>query len=154
MELAADKRSKALILEDCQTKQRGISREKTKTKTIIEIVERDNYRRNPSPLISRLSCLKTRALIMGRYGMLECKANFSCGFGSKICGECNVEDDESHRMNHCPKYRSINRYDESVKINFGDIYSDEMEIAGPVIEAVLSMWDLANSRNKMKGAVS
>ena len=57
-------------------------------------------------------------------------------------------------MNHCPKYRSINRYDESVKINFGDIYSDEMEIAGPVIEAVLSMWDLANSRNKMKGAAS
>ena len=154
VELAADKMNKALILEDCQTKQRGISREKTKTKSVIEIVERDNYRRNPSPLISKLSCLETRALIMGRYGMLECKANFSCGYGSKICDECNVEDNESHRMNHCPKYRSINRYDESVKVNFGDIYSDELKIAGPVIEAVLSMWDLANGRNKMKGVVS
>ena len=86
--------------------------------------------------------------------MLECKANFSCGYGSKMCNECNVEDNESHRMNHCPKYCSINKYDESVKVNFDDIYSDEHEIAGPVIEVVLSMWDLANGRNKMKGVVS
>ena len=49
--------------------------------------------------MKRLKCIEARALIMGRYGMLDCKANFSMGYGGKMCNECDVEDNENHRLN-------------------------------------------------------
>ena len=45
----------------------------------------------------RQSILHTRALIMGRYGMLRCANNFSNGCGTKKCRECDVIDDEKNQ---------------------------------------------------------
>ena len=65
--------------------------------------------------------------MMGRYGMLDCKTNFSMGYGGKLCVECNTDDNEAHRINECAKYRAVNKYDCTEKINFENIYSDELD---------------------------
>jgi hypothetical protein len=38
------------------------------------------------------------------------------------CPECNVIDDEGHRMNNCARWRFTNCYD---KVNLEDIHSDD-----------------------------
>ena len=87
---------------------------------------------------------------MGRYGMLQCAANYSMGYGSKLCKECGVTDDEDHRINHCKLWSDINLLTSSVKLNFDDIYSDDRTRSLLVIERVLLMWDLGNGKNIMR----
>ena len=122
---AAEKRNKVLLLNECQTKDRGTTKNKTKTKTIAEKLEGEEYKRAPAKILKYLNCMESRALIMGRYGMLDCRANFSNGYGDKICDLCYTHDDERHRMNECVKFRSINRCDNQLKIPFDDIYHDD-----------------------------
>ena len=81
--------------------QRGVQRLKTKTKTIMEKVEDKNYKRKPINTILSLSCIETRALLMSRYGILNCCANISMGHKGKLCRECGVLDNEHHRINEC-----------------------------------------------------
>ena len=121
VEKAAEERNKINLSNGCQTKQRGASKSKTKTKTILEIVESPDYKREPLIFLKDLTCIETRALIMGRYGMLDCKSNFSMGYGGRLCEQCNAVDNEDHRMNECEKYCNINRYDNLEKIDFDKI---------------------------------
>ena len=150
VEAAAENMNKTKMLEECQIKKRGIPKPKTKTTTVIEKIEDRNYHRNPSPLLRELTSLEARALIMGRYGMLDCKANFSMGYGGKYCHQCNAEDDEGHRINDCVRFRNINRHHKVEKIDFDKLYSDKLEHVLPVIKSILSMWDLEHGKNKMK----
>ena len=85
---------------------------------------------------------------MGRYGMLQCGANFERSYGGKKCKECGVVDDENHRMNYCSKYETINLYNCTGKLNFELIYSEDKCMQ--VVERVLMMWDLANGKNAMR----
>ena len=66
------------------------------------------YKRVP---LLKLPSIQTRALIMGRYGMLDCKTNYAVKYGGKNCLDCNMLDDEAHRINDCVKYSSVNRCD-------------------------------------------
>ena len=147
---AAEKYNKEKLLEDCQTRNRGTSRLKTKTKSLVEKIQNDNYKRIPLPIINNLTSIQTRALIMGRYGMLECRNNFSMGSGVKTCGVCNVIDDEMHRMNDCEKYRYVNWYECNEKIDFEKIYSDELGDVLYVVDAVLKVWDLEHGKNAVR----
>ena len=93
------------------------------------------YERAPHPFIFRnQTMIFTRALIMGRYGMLQC---------SQI-------DDETHRINHCPKWSRINQSESDDKVVFNNIYSDDYEKCLEVVKRIVSMWDLANGRNEMR----
>ena len=74
------------------------------------------------------------------------------GSGIKSCNECGVNDDESHRINDCQKYRAINKFDHLVKVDFESIYSDELENLMPIVETILSLWDLGHNKNNMKDA--
>ena len=96
------------------------------------------------------SVIVTRAVIMGRYGMLNCKANFSSGYGGKDCATCNKVDDENHRINECVEYRAINLYQMEEKINFNLIYSDRLEEVLKVVEIILKLWDLGFGKNTMR----
>ena len=87
---------------------------------------------------------------MGRYGMLNCKANFSSGYGGKDCATCNKVDDENHRINECIKYRAINLYERENKINFNLIYSDTVQEVLKVVEIILKLWDLGFGKNTMR----
>ena len=83
---------------------------------------------------------------MGRYGMLDCRSNFSMGSGAKMCSVCNVIDDEMHRMNDCKKYRYVNWYESNEKIDFERIYLGEMGDVLHVVDAILKVWDLEHGR--------
>ena len=147
---AAEKRHKSILLEECQTKTRGTVKCKTKTKTIFEKLQCNDYKRTPILILRHLNCIETRAFIMGRFGMLDCKANFSNGYGGKVCDQCGMDDNEEHRMNECVKYRGTNNCDDPVKIPFNDIYSDEIEKVKPVLMSILKIWDLTNGKNRMR----
>ena len=91
---------------------------RTKTKFVVDKVDRSDYQRKPDNCIARNhSILHTRALIMGRYGMLKCANNFSSGHGTKKCDLCKVVDDEDHRINKCPKWGGANLIDDVVTFN-------------------------------------
>ena len=147
---AAEKYNKKKLGNECQTKQRGATKNKTKTISILEQIEKPKYIRRPLPILRELTCVEMRAFVMGRYGMLDCKANFSAKYGSKQCDQCDVEDNEVHRMNDCPLYGSVNRVGCDRKVDFGKIYSDSIDDVRPVIDAILAMWDLGHGRNKMR----
>ena len=85
------------------------------------------------------SVLVTRAVIMGRYGMLNCNANFSSGYGNKNCSTCGVPDDESHRINYCIKYKEVNLYEFDEKIDYSMILSDNLESVMKVVKIILKL---------------
>ena len=66
---------------------------KTKTERLIQILESEEYQRKPQPFMKK-DKLTVRAYILGQYGMLQCAANFSTGYGSKNCKTCNVIDND------------------------------------------------------------
>ena len=125
------------------------NRLETKTMTIIDRLDHDDYQRKPLDEILDLSALETRALVMGRYGMLNCKANFSMGNGGNLCRECNVVDNESHRINNCVLYRDLNLFDSDERLDFDLIYSDGEGMRN-MLKVILSMWDLEHGKNAMR----
>ena len=150
---AAEKMNKAKIYEECEVKSRGETRQKTKTKHVINVIEKPEYCRKLDNFIGHHPSISfARALIMGRYGMLSCANNFSNGYGSKYCDVCKVIDDEEHRINWCCKWESVNRYHNDEKVAFCDIYSDDMDKCLVVVNTVLSIWDLANGKNDIRKA--
>ena len=102
------------------------------------------------PDVNENNKLLTRVYIMGRYGMLQCGANFSMGYGDKNCGTCGVTDDECHRINYCSNWRDINLYESADKLNFELIYSENVQESLVVVDRILKMWDLGNGRNCMR----
>ena len=124
----------------------------TKTKTIIPILEVSEYERKPHKVLIENDKLVARAYIMGRFGMLQCAANFSSGNGGKNCRVCKVPDDEGHRINECPLWKDINLSESHEKIDFAQINSFDMNYIMRVIRIILSMWDLGNGRNEMRTA--
>ena len=147
---AAERINKERLISDCIDRRRDGEKWKTKTKTIIQILENSEYERKPHSVLMENDKLIARDYIMGRFGMLQCAANFSCGNGGKNCKTCNVPDDEGHRINVCPVWKDFNLYNSQVKIDFSQINSSNMNDIMRVIRIILSMWDLGNGRNEMR----
>ena len=99
------------------------------------------------------SIISTRALIMGRYGMLKCANNFSYGHGTKLCDKCKVIDDEDHRINDCIKWERTNLVNSTERVSFCDIYLDDYERCLKVVQTIISMWDLENGKNEMRSSL-
>ena len=72
VEETTEKKNRQKLKEECHVKERGTHRVKTKTKTLVEKIDDNNYKRKPIHAFLNLSTLEARALIMGRYGMLYC----------------------------------------------------------------------------------
>ena len=139
------------LREECETKSRGETKQKTKTKFVIDSVNDGDYSRGPDKYILRNhSITHTRALIMGRYGMLKCANNFSNGHGTKLCDRCKVIDNEDHRINDCTKWEGVNLVDKSRGITLDDIYFDDYDRCLAVVETIHSLWDLENGKNEMR----
>ena len=147
---AVERRNKKRLLSDCYDKRRNSEKEKTKTKTLIAHLEDPHYQRKPHPLLLENNKLIARAYMMGRFGMLQCAANFSMGNGGKDCSNCRVLDNESHRINVCPLWATINYSSSQENIDFSAIHSNTMKDVMRVIEVILRMWDLGNGNNSMR----
>ena len=148
---AIEKRHKAKLHEECHSVRGDKICEKTKTLTIIPSIESDDFNRTHDYGLKTLTRIKARAIIMGRYMMLDCANNFENKYGSKKCDVCNVIDDEIHRIIYCPKWKSINYCDndEQAKIDFSLIYSDKKSDLEETADVILSIWDLKNGKNSM-----
>ena len=148
---AAEKINVSKLNEECDTKNRNETKTKTKVAHLKEQLNSPNYVRKRDPFIMRnQSMIHARALIMGRFGMLQCAKNFATQHGTKQCKDCGVIDDESHRINFCTKYRTVNNCDKTDKIEFDDIYSDDNNKIMNVVKAILCVWDLAHNKNEMR----
>ena len=73
------------------------------------------------------------------------------GTNSETCKECNVTDDENHRMNECPNWKT-NKLPNINKVDFKDIYSNNPLILKNVIKCVQGVWELALGNGSMKRA--
>ena len=73
---ALEKRHKERLLEDCHKKEHGQPIPKTKTTSIIDEINNVNYKRKPCNEIMSCNKAECKAIIMARYGMLECGRNF------------------------------------------------------------------------------
>ena len=82
--------------------------------------------------------------------MLKCVSNFSNVHGTKICEACNTIDDEGQRINLCTKWWDINLYTSIEKIDYDDIYSEDIEKSFAIVEIILSLWDLENGKIEMR----
>ena len=105
--VAIEKRNKERLLDDCHKTYGGNRVPKTKTRSIIEKINTSEYTRKPETTILRMTKLETKTLITARYGMLECGKNLGGTIGG-TCSECNVYDDENHRLNYCKRWKEIN----------------------------------------------
>ena len=150
VEQAAERLNKSAIKSNCIARKRGEETIKTKTKTIVPFLDDQNYSRKPQSFVMQNNKLIARAYIMGRYGMLQCAANFSCGYKGKNCSECGVVDDEDHRINYCTLWKERNLSESDDKLDYSLIYSENLHESIKVVEVILNLWDLGNGKNSMR----
>ena len=141
-------RNKERLIEDCHKEANGTRTRKTKTKHIVDEIEKAEYQRQPEKILTHLNKQQTKTLIIARFHMLECGNNFK-GSQSDICQVCGVVDNENHRLNNCIKYRLINYFDSDEKIPFESIYSTDVETVKKVIEVIEKIWNTRNAHGTM-----
>ena len=142
------KTNKDRLLEDLHKTEIGIRRRKTKTAAIVDSIENPEYQRKPLSEIMRCSKQETKTIIMARFGMLECGNNYK-GTKSEICNECNNLDDENHRLNYCSKYSNVNFHDQMDKINFQNIYSNDVIVLRQTVDEIRKVWNVHNANGTM-----
>ena len=81
--------------------------------------------------------------------MLECGKNFR-GSMTETCKECQVLDDENHRLNECPNWRETNLLDRDREVEFCDIFSNDPTKLMHIISHIQSVWELSFGNGSMK----
>ena len=114
---AGEKKNIEKLKSECWSTRNGTGKEKTKSKPILNQLNDDNYRRTNDVTLMKMNKLKAKAIIMLRYGMLDCAANYENKYKSKKCNNCHTLDDVSHRINFCEKWKQINFFDSEIKID-------------------------------------
>ena len=92
--------------------------------------------------------LQTKTLIVARFGMLECGKNFG-GTIAGTCSNCNIYDDEDHRLNHCMKFKDMNYFNQVDKIVFNDVHSESADTLNEIIEKLQKVWNTKNAAGTM-----
>ena len=87
-----------------------------------------------------------KLILMARYGMLDCANNYHGKYGTKMCKECNVVDDENHRLNFCGKWRHVNLYGKGMMIDFETVYSEDKDVLRQVSTLLESVWNVENGK--------
>ena len=73
--------------------------------------------------------------------MLECGVNFK-GRLAETCTLCQCRDDENHRLNICPNFKTENS-DEQV--DFQTIHSENTEVLSKIISQLTRIWNTKNA---------
>ena len=128
---------------------------KTKTAFIIDALDNDNYdvdyERKPLRELLMRNKQEVSTIILARSGMLERGANFK-GVMNEKCRECDVTDNEDHRMNSCIRWRDVNRYGENEKVNFEDIYDNHLGRLDSAVREIEKVRNLNNGGIGMRTA--
>ena len=91
---------------------------------------------------------ETKTIMTARYGMLECGKNFK-GTVERECHSCGVADDESHRLNICSKWEGKNLVGKDEKVNFQDVYSDNIQTLRKIVPHIQTLWNVKNAHGTM-----
>ena len=147
VECATRRLNSKMILDSC----RGKAKMRTKTLKISQTLERDldlyDYKDNE---LFTLSKKTVKLIIMARCGMLDCAKNFKGKYGSELCKECNEVDDESHRINVCGRWEHVNMCKGGYSIDFGAVYSEEMDTIRQISQLLRSVWNIENGKNEIQ----
>ena len=141
-------KNRTRLVDDCHTTIDGQKVRKSKTSHIVDLISAETYIRKPSPEIHNLTKQETKTLIISRYRMLECGANFK-NSRSVTCSTCNATDNEDHRLNHCIRFRATNNYDKSEKCNFDDVHSNDTDTLKKIIVSISKVWNTRNAHGSM-----
>ena len=87
---------------------------------------------------------------MARCGMLECANKYSGKYGTKLCKDCKVIDDESHRLNTFKRWSNVNLYGRGYSINFESVFSEDKETLLQLSTCLKSVWNLEHGKNEMQ----
>jgi hypothetical protein len=142
---AINKKQKERLLDSCFSKKG----EKSKTKNLISILQDESYIVNPQEHILTRPKIIAKALIMGRFRMLNCAKNFKNLYKDVNCKKCKVMDDESHRINDCELWKDFNHCNNTEKIDFQLIENSDPETLSKIANIILDIWNLKNGKNEM-----
>ena len=141
---AIETANKERLLMDCHKIEQGVKKRKSKTSFIVDSIIDTTYQRAPLPEIMKCTKQEAKTLLIARYRMLECGNNFK-GSQSQICRSCNLIDDEPHRLNYCIRLRECNYYDNDVKIEFKDAFSNDIHVLRDFMPKLMKLWNLRNA---------
>ena len=145
---AIEKRNTERLIQDCHKIENGENKIKSKTAHMVDQIKDPSYQRGPLKELTMCNKLEAKTILLGRFRMLECGNNFKGSF-STTCSECNITDDEKHRMNFCIKFRTTNNYDSENKKDFDDIYFENIDILRQIIPRISKIWNVRNANGTM-----
>ena len=90
---------------------------------------------------------RTRTIFLSQNGMLECGKNMK-GTISEICKDCQILDDESHRLNNCKKW--VVRDDNRGDLNFQNVYDSDVGVVNNIIDEIEKVWETKFANGRMK----
>ena len=141
-------RNRIRLYNECHKKENGVDVPKTKTKHIIDHLTSSTYQREPLDILLQCTKQETKAILIARFGMLECGKNFK-GTLKEMCTKCNTLDDESHRLNFCEKLKDINLCNSEQKANFNDIYSNDVRVVKGISACIEKVWNVKTAHGNV-----
>ena len=137
------------LLESCVQSEPNGEKIKTKTAYIYHSINNDTFCDTALPEITSSNKVNSKTIILARCGMLECGKNFK-GSIPEVCRVCGEEDDESHRLNRCSTWKHLNFSETVDKVDFGNVYSNDLNTLLPVIRDIQRVWELHVGNGSMK----
>ena len=64
--------------------------------------------------------------------------------------ECNVVDNEHHRLNDCTKFAELNRANMLEKHDFRDVYSTDANTLKRIVGEIGNIWEFRYANGRMK----
>ena len=144
MKMKVEVKNTQHLIDDCHKKEGEVYVPKTKTRHILPDLKQDSFIRKPRNELLKLSKHATKTLIIARFGMLECGANFK-GKLPEYCALCNCRDDENHRLNECPKFADVNQFNSNEKVHFQSVYSEDIDVLLKIIPYLTRIWNTKNA---------
>ena len=130
---AIEAKQKERLEHECR-KENGEVKEKTKH--VLEQLQKPSYCRKPCQVL-KLSRSKARIILIARYGMLDCAANYSHSYKSKECEVCKVLDDENHRLNGCGQSQDVEEW-----TDFKQVYGEDLNTLTRMSNQIARKWGL------------
>ena len=123
------------LYNDCHKRENQQQTVKTKTAHILSYISAGSYTKKPLDEIMQCNKYDTKTIIIARFGMLDSGKN-NKGNKPEICSQCNVIDDENHRLNNCINFRDINFYDSDIKVDFRKVFSNDIDTLREILPSI------------------
>ena len=146
---AVQNKNKQKLMDHCIEQTPHGDKVKTKTAYIYDKLKNSAYTCEPLSELISSNKTETKTILLSRCGMLMCGINFKATTPA-VCMECQVIDNEDHRLNHCPKWQDINFVNENVKVDFLDVFSDDNQKLSAIINCIQKVWELQLGSGSMK----